>query len=209
MPRTRGAVIPIPNHLFRGLYAHSLAVHRYSPARAVRAFPHQAEAKKFELDGNHSFFAFTASTVIFDVEGKFTKYKPGQRRSRHRGGWKNPARNRCEVDRHCNKTRDKHLLRRLFASAKFPKLVFTSKKVAIEGDKLVVDGTLDLHGVQKDLKLTFAKSSGVNGAGVKEWAYRLSYRSIAKTLGSARTASQPRSSPDQVTLRILVAGFPE
>ena len=28
--------------------------------------PESAEAKKFEIDPNHSYFAFTASTVIFD-----------------------------------------------------------------------------------------------------------------------------------------------
>jgi polyisoprenoid-binding protein YceI len=175
-------------------------------------FPHQAEAKKFELDGNHSFFAFTASTVIFDVEGKVTKYKLEASGDPDTGA---DGKIRLEIDVKSidtgNKTRDKHLLSDdFFASAKFPKLVFTSKKVAIEGDKLVVDGTLDLHGVQKDLKLTFAKSSGVNGAGVKEWAYKAELPINRKDFGiGADSVAAKISLKDQVTLRILVAGFPE
>jgi polyisoprenoid-binding protein YceI len=171
-----------------------------------------ALAKKFELDPNHSYLAFTASTVIFDVEGRFTRYKVQAAGDPETGA---EGQIRVEIDTKSietgNKTRDKHLQSDdFFAVAKYPKITFTSKKITKDGNRLLVEGTLDLHGVQKELKVPFTISSGVNGAGVKEYAYKAEIPISRKDFGiGADSVAAKISLKDSVTLRILVAGFPE
>ena len=128
--------------------------------------PQAAEAKKFEIDPNHSYFAFTASTVIFDVEGRFTRYTLQASGDPETGA---DGQLRLEIEVKSidtgNKTRDKHLLSDDFlAASKHQKIIFTSKKISKEAGKFIVDGTLDLHGVQKDVKLSCVATSGINGA---------------------------------------------
>lgn len=171
-----------------------------------------AWAKKFELDANHSYLSFSASTVIFDVEGRFTRYKVQAAGDPETGA---DGQIQVEIDTKSidtgNKARDKHLLSDdFFAANKFPKITFVSKKVTQDGNKLVVEGTLDLHGVKRDLSIAFVKSSGVNGAGVKEYAYKAEIPINRKDFGiGADSVAAKISLKDQVTLRILVAGFPE
>lgn len=174
--------------------------------------PASAWAKKLELDANHSYLAFTASTVIFDVEGRFTRYKIDASGDAETGA---DGQIRVEIDARSidtgNKTRDKHLQSDdFFASAKHPKIIFTSKKITKEGNKLIVVGTLDLHGVQRELTIPFTISSGINGAGVKEYAYKAEIPIHRKDFGiGADSVAAKISLKDQVTLRLLVAGFPE
>lgn len=171
-----------------------------------------AWAKKFELDANHSYLSFSASTVIFDVEGRFTRYKVQAAGDPETGA---DGQIQVEIDTKSidtgNKARDKHLLSDdFFAANKFPKITFVSKKVTQDGNKLVVEGTLDLHGVKRDLTIAFVKSSGVNGAGVREYAYKAEIPINRKDFGiGADSVAAKISLKDQVTLRILVAGFPE
>lgn len=174
--------------------------------------PESAEAKKFEIDPNHSYFAFTASTVIFDVEGRFTRYKLQASGDPETGA---DGQIRVELDVKSidtgNRTRDKHLLSDdFFAATKYQKIIFTSKKVSKDAGKLIVEGTLDLHGVKKDVTLSFTATSGINGAGVKEYAYKAELPLNRKDFGiGADSVAAKISLKDQVTLRILVAGFPE
>lgn len=171
-----------------------------------------AWAKKFELDANHSYLAFTASTVIFDVEGRFTRYKIQASGDPETGA---EGKIRVEIDTKSietgNKTRDKHLQSDdFFAVAKYPKIIFTSKKITKDGNRLLVEGTLDLHGVQKEITVPFTLSSGINGAGVKEYAYKAEIPISRKDFAiGADSVAAKISLKDQVTLRLLVAGFPE
>lgn len=174
--------------------------------------PTAAWAKKFELDPNHSYVTFSASTVIFDVEGRFTRFKVQASGDPESGA---DGQIRVEIDTKSietgNKTRDKHLQSDdFFAVAKYPKIVFTSKKIIKDGNKLIVEGTLDLHGVQRELKIPFTVSSGINGAGVKEYAYKAEIPINRKDFGiGADSIAAKISLKDQVILRLLVAGFPE
>ena len=171
-----------------------------------------AWAKKFELDANHSYLSFSASTVIFDVEGRFTRYKVQAAGDPETGA---DGQIQVEIDTKSidtsNKTRDKHLQSDdFFAAAKYPKIIFTSKKITKEGNKLIVVGTLDLHGVQRELTIPFTISSGINGAGVKEYAYKAEIPINRKDFGIGTDSIAAKISlKDQVTLRLLIAGFPE
>ena len=174
--------------------------------------PASTWAKKLELDGNHSYLAFTASTVIFDVEGRFSRYKVDASGDADTGA---DGQIRVEIDTKSidtsNKTRDKHLQSDdFFAAAKYPKIIFTSKKITKEGNKLIVVGTLDLHGVQRELTIPFTISSGINGAGVKEYAYKAEIPINRKDFGIGTDSIAAKIGlKDQVTLRLLIAGFPE
>lgn len=171
-----------------------------------------AWAKKFELDANHSYLAFTASTVIFDVEGRFTRYKIQASGDPETGA---EGQIRVEIDTKSietgNKTRDKHLQSDdFFAVVKYPKIIFTSKKITKDGNRLRVEGILDLHGAQKEITVPFTISSGINGAGIKEYAYKAEIPISRKDFAiGADSVAAKISLKDQVTLRLLVAGFPE
>jgi len=67
-----------------------------------------------------------------------------------------------------NKARDDHLRSEEFFSAKeFPKIAFTSTKVAKSGEKYTITGELALHGVKKSISFTAEKvgSSNIEVAG--------------------------------------------
>ncbi len=166
--------------------------------------------KKFENDGNHTFFRFKASTTLFDVEGWFDKYNLDIK-----GDPADPkdASIKIELDTASintrNKTRDKHLQSPDFFDAKKnKKITFTSSKVTKDGEKYVVTGTLDMHGVKKEISIPFSHTRAKNGAGYEEDVFKGSLTINRKDYGiGVESVAAKLSLADEVELRILIAGF--
>jgi polyisoprenoid-binding protein YceI len=106
-------------------------------------------------------------------------------------------------------TRDEHLRNPDFLNApKFPRITFTSSKVWREGGKLMVAGTLDLHGVKQELVLPFEEAYGRNGAGNESWSYTATVPLNRKAFGiGADSVAAKLSLKDEVDLNLLLVGF--
>ena len=170
----------------------------------------QAGAKTFDVDPNHTIIGFTASTLLFDVQGRFDKYKVQVSGDPDTLA---DAKVQIEIDAKSistsNKTRDTHLQSPdFFDVGKHPKIIFTSTAVKKQGDKLVVDGTLDMHGVKKPMTIPFDAVAAKNGAGVMENVYKASVPLNRKDFGIGSDSIGAKISlKDQVTLTLLLAGF--
>lgn len=170
----------------------------------------QAAVKKFEVDPNHTILGFTASTVLFDVQGRFDKYKVEVSGDPDTLA---DAKIRVEIDaksiQTSNKTRDEHLRSGdFFDVGKHPKIVFTSTSVKKEGTRVVVDGNLEMHGVTKAMKVPFDAVSALNGAGVMETVYKADVPLNRKDFGiGTESIGAKISLKDQVMLKLLLAGF--
>lgn len=170
----------------------------------------RADVQSFEVDPHHTVIGFRASTVLFDVTGRFNRYKVQISGDPASG---KDARVRVEIDAKSvdtgNTGRDKHLRSDdFFAAERFPKIVFTSDSVTREGDKVVVKGTLDMHGVKRPLTLPFASVTATNGAGVMEHVYKLDMPISRKDFGvGADSVAAKISMKDEVQLTLLLAGF--
>lgn len=170
----------------------------------------QAAVKYFEVDSNHTILGFTASTLLFDVQGRFDKYKVDVSGDPETLA---DAKVRVELDvksiQTSNKTRDEHLRAPdFFDAAKYPKIVFTSTSVKKEGNKVVVDGNLEMHGVTKPFKIPFDAVTAPNGAGVMENVYKAEVPLNRKDFGIGTDSIAAKISlKDQVVLKLLLAGF--
>ena len=174
------------------------------------AFPLLAQTRVFRVDDNHTVLGFKASTLLFDVPGRFTRYKadivgdPAAPES---------AKVRLEIDARsintANATRDNHLRTPdFFDVAKYPKITFTSQSVRKDGDRLLVRGTLTMHGVSKDLDLSFVPAEGMNGAGVPTWSYRATLPLDRLDFGiGADSVAAKISLKRPVELELLLVGF--
>jgi polyisoprenoid-binding protein YceI len=138
------------------------------------AAPLLAQARHFRVDDTHTVLGFKASTLLFDVPGRFTRYQADIQ-----GDPSAPegATVRLDIDAKsintANATRDEHLRTPdFFDVAKYPKISFVSQALRKEGDHVFVHGTLTMHGVSRDLDLTFQAAEGLNGAGAHTWSYR-------------------------------------
>lgn len=180
---------------------------RVNPAAPVRA---QAPSKTFEVDKAHSYFSFAASTILFDVPGRFEKYDV------QISGDPDTLANaqvRVELDASSvntdNTTRDNHLRSKdFFSVAEFPKIVFTSNSLKKEGNKILVKGTLEMHGVKKEMTIPFEMIQSKNGAGIMENVYRAEFPIDRKAYGiGADSVAAKISLKDQITVRLLLAGF--
>jgi polyisoprenoid-binding protein YceI len=174
------------------------------------AFPLLAQPRLFRVDDTHTVLGFKASTLLFDVPGRFTRYKADIQ-----GDPASPEGGKIliEIDTKsintANSTRDEHLRSAdFFDAAKYPKIIFTSQEVRREGDRLVVHGTLTMHGVTKDLDLNFLAAEGMNGAGAHTWSYRatlpldrLDYGIGAESVAAKISLKRP------VELDLLMVGF--
>ena len=172
--------------------------------------PLTAGTKVFTPDTNHSILGFKAATLLFDVPGRFEKYKVAIQGD--------PAdlstvTIRVELETKSinteNAARDKHLRTEdFFDVARFPRIVFTSEKAWREGDKVVVQGNLDLHGVAKPLQITFTEATGLNGAGNPTWSYKASLPIKRSDFGiGADSVAAKISLKDEVDLNLLLVGF--
>lgn len=170
----------------------------------------QAGPKSFEVDPNHSLFAFTASTLLFDVQGHFDKYKVTVSGDPDTLA---DAKVAIEIDAASistnNKTRDTHLKSDdFFDVKKFPKITFTSNAVKKDGAKIVVDGTLEMHGVKKQMTVPFEAVVGKNGAGIQENVYKAELSLNRKDYGIGNDSVGAKISlSDTVKLKLLLAGF--
>ena len=72
----------------------------------------------------------------------------------------------------------------------------------------MVAGTLDLHGVKKDLTLAFEPAFGQNGAGVDTWSYEASLGIHRSDFGiGADSVAAKLSLKDPVELNLMLVGF--
>ena len=174
------------------------------------AFPLIAQTKVFRLDENHTVFGFKASTLLFDVPGRFMKFSAEIRGD---PATLEGAKVRIEIDaKSLNtavKSRDEHLRSEdFFDVAKYPKITFTSTDVRKEGDRVRVQGILTMHGVSKDLVLSFEPAEGVNGADVHTWSYRTMLPLDRLDFGvGAESVAAKISLKRLVELNLLLVGF--
>jgi polyisoprenoid-binding protein YceI len=174
------------------------------------ALPLLAQTKVFRVDDNHTVLGFKASTVLFDVPGRFTSYKadivgdPAAPEG---------AKVSLEIDTKsintANTTRDNHLRTAdFFDAAKYPKITFTSKEIRKESERMVVRGTLTMHGVSKDLELPFVAAEGMNGAGARTWSYRATLPLDRLDFGiGAESVAAKIGLKRPVELDLLLVGF--
>ena len=174
------------------------------------ALPLAAAERSFAVDRNHTVLGFKASTLLFEVPGRFGRYKVDIA-----GDPDAPSSVKVRVEVNAasidtsNPTRDTHLKSPdFFDAAHFPKLVFTSDKAWKEGDQVKVAGTLEIRGRKKDLTLAFTPATGLNGAGVPTWSYRGSLRIDRKDFGlGAESVAAKIGMKDAVELDLLLVGF--
>ncbi len=174
------------------------------------ALPLTAQPRVFRVDDTHTVLGFKASTLLFDVPGRFPNYKADIQ-----GDPASPAGAKVLLDidtgsiNTSNDTRDEHLRSRdFFDAAKYPKITFTSQEVHREGDRVLVRGALTMHGVAKNLDLTFLAAEGMNGAGTHTWSYRTILPLDRLDFGiGAESVAAKISLKQQVELDLLLVGF--
>jgi polyisoprenoid-binding protein YceI len=172
--------------------------------------PIAAQAKVFRTDTNHTVLGFKASTLLFDVPGRFDRFNVAVSGD---PATLAGASVRIEVDARsvdtANKARDQQLRSDdFFDVSKFPRITFISNQVRWEGDRVVVTGTLTLHGVSKELDIPFTAVEGRNGADVPTWSYRATVPldRLAFGLGADSLAAKI-SLKKEVELELLLVGF--
>ncbi len=164
----------------------------------------------FSPDTVHTVLGFKASTLLFDVPGRFQDY-----RVNITGDPKNPDGASVKLTIYANsintavKQRDTHLKSEdFFDVANFPKITFTSSKVSKDGAKILVAGTLDMHGVKKEMTLAFDPVNALNGAGTDTWAFKTTAKLSRKDFGiGVDSVAAKISLKDEVELNLLLVGF--
>lgn len=165
----------------------------------------------FSADESHTRFGFTAATALFDVKGSFPKYDLFIE-----GDPVNPSTHpkiRVELDASAinteNEGRDKHLRSKdFFDVEKYPKIVFVSNKIWQADNELMVEGTLQMHGVEQPLTLKFTQKVGKNGAGVVEHVYSGTLSINRNTYGiGVDSVAAKITLQNMVQLDLLLAGF--
>ncbi len=179
------------------------------PALLV-AVPLLAQTKVFRVDENHTVLGFKASTLLFDVPGRFTRFKADIQGD---PATLEGAKVRLEIQARsvdtANQTRDGHLRTEdFFDVAKYPTITFESTAVRREGDRVLVSGKLSMHGVTRDLEIPFLAAEGLNGAGAKTWSYRATVPLDRLDYGiGADSVAAKISLKRQVELDLLLVGF--
>lgn len=172
--------------------------------------PLLAGDKVFTPDTTHTVIGFTASTILFEVPGRFDRYKV-----RISGDPETPStvEVRLEIEARSvntsNKMRDDHLRSDdFFDATAFPRILFTSAKAWRQGSQIVVQGTLDMHGKKKELQIAFEEAKGLNGAGMPTWSYRATLPINRQDFGiGADSVAAKISLKDEVRLNLLLVGF--
>ncbi|HEX9081548.1 MAG TPA: YceI family protein [Holophagaceae bacterium] len=184
------------------------------PARLLSTLllvsPLAAGTQRFTPDTNHTIFGFKASTLLFDVPGRFDRYRVDIKGDPDKVS---DVSIRVELEAAsidtANATRDNHLRSSdFFDAAKYPKIVFTSNHAWKDGDHLVVQGTLTMHGVSKPIQIVFSDGHGLNGAGNLTYAYRASVPLNRNDFGiGADSVAAKISLRNEVTLNLMLVGF--
>ena len=174
------------------------------------ALPALAQVKTFKVDANHTVLGFKASTLLFDVPGRFDRFKADIQGD--------PATLegvsiRLEVDARsvntANRMRDDHLRNPdFFDVSRFPKITFQSSQARREGDRILVKGTLTMHGISRELEIPFVAAEGRNGADMPTWSYRASLPldRLAFSIGADSVAAKISLKKD-VELNLMLVGF--
>jgi polyisoprenoid-binding protein YceI len=128
-----------------------------------------SHADTYELDPAHTSIGFTIRhLVISKVKGRFDKFSGTvelDAKSKPTVTAASATIETASINTAIEK-RDNHLRSADFFDAeKFPHITFVGKKVAQQGDKSVVTGTLTMHGVSKEIALPFT----VNGPITDPW----------------------------------------
>ena len=171
-----------------------------------------AEWARANLDSTHSRVGFTASTVLFDVDGHFKDYKVMVD-----GDVKQPETLKIKVEVAAssidtdNAKRDEHLKSPdFFDVAKYPNIRFESTKVEQQGRTLNVTGKLDMHGKQQSITIPFKIAQGKNGAGVDTVAYKGKLTLDRTTYGIGTDSVAAKISLEkEVELDLLIVTFPK
>jgi polyisoprenoid-binding protein YceI len=163
-----------------------------------------------KLDRVHSKVAFTAATLIFDVDGEFTDFTVNID-----GDPAKPETVKVEANIDVasidtkNQKRDDHLKSPdFFDAAKYPKIRFASIGAKSEGDELIVKGNLSIHGKTKLVSIPFKVAKGKNGAGIDTTTYKAKL-SIDRTefgVGTDSIAAKI-SLEDEVEVKLLIVTF--
>ncbi len=113
------------------------------------------QAETYEVDGAHSSATFGIRHIFSQVKGRFTQvsgsiiYDPEEPEKSSV-----TARIVAASINTDNEKRDTHLKSAdFFEVEKYPDITFQSKGVQKEGEKLLVTGTLNMHGVEKEVML--------------------------------------------------------
>lgn len=166
-------------------------------------------AKTFSQDDVHTMVGFRAGTVLFDVPGHFDRFKitlTGDPDDLAK------AKARVEIETASvntgNPKRDDHLRSAdFFDATQYKAIVFESTKVAIEGGKLLVTGTLDMHGKKETVTIPFDVVQAKNGAGLDTTGYRGSLTLKNSTFGIGdQSVAAKISLKDEVVLDVLLVG---
>ncbi len=171
--------------------------------------PAFAADKVLTPDTIHSRIGFTAKT-LFKVEGSFGKYTTDISGD---PDTLDHAKVKLEIDVASidtgNKSRDGHLKTPdFFDAAKYPKIVFTSSKVWKQGGQVMVQGSLDMHGVKKDVTIPFELTTGKNGAGNNTWSYEGSLKINRNDWGvGSDSVAAKIGLKDTVELNLQLVGF--
>lgn len=163
------------------------------------------------LDTVHSKVGFTASTILFDVDGEFAKYaievdgdpsKPESVKVR-------VAIDAASIDTQ-NTKRDNHLRSAdFFDAAKYPQIAFTSTSVKSKGDEIIITGNLSMHGKTKPVTIPFKVARGKNGAGVDTTTYKGKITIDRNDFGIGTDSIAAKISlEDEVDIKLLIVTFP-
>ena len=169
-----------------------------------------AGVKVFRPDTTHSVIGFKASTILFDVPGRFDRYQVEIQGdpAAPEGAQVRLRLETASIDT-ANKARDKHLQSEdFFDAAKFKYITFTASRVEKAGDLVKVHGTLEMHGHTQELDVPFQAAEGMNGAGNRTWSYRATVPldRLAFGLGAESVAAKISLKP-MVELDLLLVGF--
>lgn len=184
----------------------------FSPLKAQAPSETSGQDRTIVLDRNHTMIGFKAATFLFGVPGRFEKYAVDLKGNPDSadGGSVKVSIDTASINT-AIKSRDEHLRSAHFLdAAKFPKITFTSSKIWHEGGKLMAVGNLELHGVQKELVLSFEEAKGKNGAGKDSWSYAATLPINRKDfgIGDANVAAKI-SLKDTVELNLLLVVYAE
>jgi len=173
------------------------------------ALPTFAAEKVFAADTYHTRLGFKSKTVLFGVDGAFKSYKVDIKGD---PGTYNPAFITVDIDVASINTgveaRDNHLKSPdFFDAAKYPKITFTSNKAWKDGDKVMVAGTLTMHGVSKPMTIAFEPAFGKNAAGADTWSYEGEFKISRKDFGVGTADIGAKISlKDEVSVDIMLVG---
>jgi polyisoprenoid-binding protein YceI len=163
-----------------------------------------------KLDRVHSKVAFTAGTVIFDVDGEFQQFDveidgdPSKPQT---------VKVRASIDAASinteNAKRDDHLRSAdFFDVEKYPKITFASTSVKAKGAEINVKGNLSMHGKTKAVTIPFEVAKGKNGAGVDVTTYKGTLTIDRNDFGiGADSIAAKISLEDEVDIKLLIVTF--